>query len=191
MPQRPAVFDADEVQFRTRRRAVRLSGLAAATVVVTLVALLLTQAGTVAAPVAGGVVCLAWVGTVWWTARERRRLRRVMWCVKLSREGVEGYDYARRRLHLPWEQVRRVELVSGGLHVVGPAPCSMHVPALFPEYVELGHQVAAHAEARAIPICIDGRPYEQMDLYGAFPDLAPPRRRGPSARGTAHGSAAA
>lgn len=191
MPSRPATFDADEVHFRTRRQALRLSGLAAATAAGTLLAVLLAYAGTVSAPLAGVAVCLSWVGTVWWTARQRRRLRRVVWCVKLSREGAEGYDYARRRVRLRWEQVRRVELASGGLRLVGPPPCFMHVPALFPDYVELGHQVADHAEGRAIPICIDGRPYEQMDVYGAFPDLAPPRRRGPSPRGTAHGSAAA
>lgn len=191
MPPRPAVFDADEVQFRMRRRAVRLIRLAAATAALTLLLVFLADAGAVAAPVAGVLVCLAWVATVGWTARERRRLRQVVWCLKLSGEGVEGYDYARRRLRLRWEQVRRVELVSGGLRVVGPRPCALDVPMLFPEYVELGHQVAAHAEGRAIPLCIDGRPYEQMDLYSAFPDLRPPRRHGPSPRGTARGSTAA
>ncbi len=189
MPDRSDVFDADQVLYDTRRRVVRLGRVAigAGILTVGLVALWLNLA--LPLPSLGCLLALLWLGETTYSTRRLRKLRRVVWCLKLSSDAVEGYDYARRHLQLAWKHVQRVELTDAGLRVVGDPHPLIEIPDAFVHYSALSHRVVHYAERQGVPIWIDGQPYEEIDVYALFPSLA----EGPSsdAPNRPHGSAAA
>lgn len=171
------VFDNEQVQFDTRRRVARLVGV--------LVVVLGTIAGAIPLillyvpfPVlALGLVGLAVAGLLGWASRAFLRLRSVVWCVKLSVHRVVGYDYARRKSVLAWTEVERVELDAAGL-VIAQAPTEgrpgrvLRIPHLFPDFPRLSHRVVEYAEAHSLPVCVDGRPWQLLDLSALYPFMA-------------------
>jgi hypothetical protein len=171
------VFDNEQVQFDTRKRVARLVGV--------LVVLLGTIAGTIPLillyvpfPVlALGLVAFAVMGLLAWASRAFLRLRSVVWCVKLSVHRVVGYDYARRKSVLSWTEVERVELDPAGL-VIAQAPTEgrpgrvLRIPHLFPDFPRLSHRVVEYAEAHGLPVCVDGRPWQLLDLSALYPFMA-------------------
>ncbi len=187
MPPARHVFDADEVHYETRRQVVQLTSYAALAAALTLGAALLAHAGRLPMLTAGIGIAATWTAVVWWIARRLRRLRRVVWCLKLSAEGVTGYDYARRTLTVPWTKLRRVELSGAGLRLVRSAHCYLDVPAGFAAFADLGHRVVAQAEAHGADVLVDGRPYLHLDVYAHFPFLQ--GDSSPGAPGAPHGSA--
>jgi hypothetical protein len=171
------VFDNEQVQFETRKRVARLGGVL---VVLTVAALALApvlaylfDSALIAAGLAGGLL----LGLVVWASRMFVQLRSVMWCVKLSVHRVVGYDYARRKSVLPWTEVERVELDDDGLLIVG-APNEgrpgrmLRIPLLFPDFAQLSHRVVEYAEAHGLPICVEGRPWQFLDLPTVYPFMA-------------------
>lgn len=172
MPLRYETFDAEEVLFETRRSVARLGRIVLSAVVVTILALIAGARFSLAPLLVGGSLVGIWFSVVAYVAHQMRRLRRVTWCLKLSDQGIEGYDYARRRIRLRWEQVRRVALTGSGLLIVGSEHCRIRVPDRFSDFPELSHRVVRHAERRGIPLFIDGRPLEDIDVYALFPFLA-------------------
>src|SRR5690606_36866692 len=105
------VYDNIEVQLVTRKKAAALTGAA---IVVLACAVLMIAWGLIqrlpSCPVL--VLGLAAAGSfMWWFTRRIGRQRRIVWCVKLSREEIDGYDYARRRRSIPWRKVERVDIV--------------------------------------------------------------------------------
>lgn len=195
MSYRYEVFDADEVQFNTRQKVTRLSGVVAAAVVLTVLTVGMSQSDAVPLPVVGAAVFGIWLTAVWWISRRLRRLRRVVWCVKLSDSHVMGYDYARRTVSLEWRHVQRVEITDADLRIVGSSACSIHIPSIFPAFAALSHQAVEHAEQHGVPVHLHGQPYEDLDVYVLFPtlaeDLAVPRDPSPGSPGAARGSAEA
>ncbi len=165
------VSAADAVQYEPRRRIRQLGGYALAALVLRVGALGLMHAGTLSAPVVGLGLAAVWSGTGAVILCRLRRLRHVMWCIKIGPAGVMGYDYARRPVTLPWSRIRRVNLSDDGLRIVRSADCYLDVPARFPAFVDLSHRLVARAEARGVPIWIDGAPYEALDVYAHFPFL--------------------
>jgi len=168
------VFDNEQVQFETRKRVARLAGIltvlvAAALGLVPVLAQVLSST-LLAIGLAGGLL----LGTLVWSSRAFIRLRSVMWCVKLSVHRVVGYDYARRKAVLPWTEVERVELDNEGLLIVG-APREartgrmLRIPYLFPDFPRLSHRVVEYAEAHGLPVCIDGRPWQFLDIRTVYP----------------------
>ncbi|MEP0548496.1 MAG: hypothetical protein ABJF88_16285 [Rhodothermales bacterium] len=171
------VFDNEQVQFDTRRRVARLVGV--------LVVVLGAIAGAIPlillyVPfpfVALGLVGLVVAGILAWASRAFLRLRSVVWCVKLSVHRVVGYDYARRKSVLPWTEVERVELDAAGL-VIAQAPAEgrpgrvFRIPHLFPDFPRLSHRVVEYAEAHGLPVCVDGRPWQLLDLSALYPFMA-------------------
>ena len=187
MPYWYEVFDNEEVQLLTRRQVGQLSGIVILTIVFTLSGLALGHAGAVPLPLVGLVVFLAWLVSVRWIATRLRKLRRVMWCVKLSDRCIVGYDYTRQKTALDWTEVRRVELAGRGLNVSGPPPCSFEIPHLFPDFAELSHRVLYYAEFYDVPVFIDGKPLNDLDVYALYPFLdSSPSAGSP---GTASGAA--
>lgn len=166
------VFDADEVQFNTRQKVTRLSGVVVAAVALTVLTVGMAQSDAVPLPAVGVAVFSIWLAAVWWISRRLRRLRRVVWCVKLSDGHVVGYDYARRTVSLEWQQVQRVEITDADLRIVGSQACAIYIPSIFPAFAALSHQAVAHAEQHGVPVYLHGRPYEDLDVYALFPFLA-------------------
>ncbi len=166
------VFDNEEVQRYARKQAAHLTAVAAAVVVLTLACAALALEGLLPLPVAGILLVLTWFGAVRWIALRMRRLRRLVWCIKLSEERVVGYDYTRRKAVLAWNRVRRVDLTGDGLLLVGADLCTFEIPHLFPDFAALSHRVVHYAEVNAVPVFIDGQPWQTLDVYRCFPFLA-------------------
>lgn len=166
------VFDNEEVQWHARRQAAHLSALAATSVLTTVLIVALGLEGFIAMETTGGSLLVLWSGTVWWIASRQRKLRRVVWCIKLSEERVVGYDYTRRKAVMAWPSVRRIELTNKGLLMVGVDLCTFEVPHLFPDFAELSHRIVHYAEQHGVPVFIDGQPWQELDIYLLFPFLA-------------------
>ena len=128
-----------------------------------------------------------WAAVIGGCAIRLRRLRRVVWCVKLSDREVVGYDYARRRMRIDWIDAERLELGEHGLAVVGPSPCVLEVPHLFPEFATLSHRMVRYAEFYEIPIFVGGQPWQQLDVYHLYPFLT--ETTSPDHPPSTHGSA--
>lgn len=171
------VFDNEQVQFDTRKRVARLVGalvvLAGAVVGLLPVLWHLLPSALLAVGIGGGLL----LGVFVWASRAFLQLRSVVWCIKLSVHRVVGYDYARRKAVLPWTEVERVELDAAGLLIVG-APREgrpgrvLRIPFLFPDFAHLSHRVAEYAEAHGLPICVDGRPWQLLDVSALYPFMA-------------------
>ena len=166
------VFDNEEVQLYARKQATHLTAVAATAVLVTLFGVALGAEGLLPMPAVGGLLILTWLGTVHWMTRRMRRLRRVVWCIKLSEERIVGYDYTRRKAVMEWHCVQRVDLTSDGLLIVGPEIFAFEIPHLFPDFADLSHRVVYYAEGHGIPVSIDGQPWQELDVYHLFPFLA-------------------
>ena len=165
------VFDNEKVQQHARKQAAHLTAFAAAAVLVTLFGVALGAEGLLPMPAVGGLLMLTWLGTVHWMARRMRKLRRVVWCIKLSEERIVGYDYTRRKAVMDWSRVQRVELTDDGLLLVGPELFVFEIPHLFPDFAELSHRVVHYAEMNGVPVFIDGQPWPDLDVYQLFPFL--------------------
>lgn len=166
------VFDNEEVQLQARRQAAQLTALAVATILLTFTLTALGIERILPLPAVAGLLLAIWFGTVWWIGSRMRRLRRIVWCIKLSEERVVGYDYTRRKAVLAWDQIHRVELTPNGLLLTGAAPFSFEIPHLFPDFATLSHRIVHYAEQHGVPVLIDGKPWEAIDVYRLFPFLA-------------------
>ena len=165
------VFDNEEVQRHARKQAAHLTAVTATAVLVTLFGAALGSEGYLPLPHVGGALGVTWLGTVRWMANRMRKLRRLVWCVKLSEERVVGYDYTRRKAIMDWSRVQRVELTHDGLLLVGPELFVFEIPHLFPDFAELSHRVVHYAEMNGVPVFIDGQPWQDLDVYQLFPFL--------------------
>lgn len=171
------VFDNEQVQLETRQRVGRL--------VVALVAGIALGAGSVpvlafylGSPLlALGIGGIALIGAAVAASRAFLRLRSVVWCVKLSVHRIVGYDYARRKATIPWTRVERIELDRRGL-VIAEAPHEgipgrvLCIPHLFPDFAALSHRVVEYAEAHGLPVCVNGRPWQFLDVAALYPFMA-------------------
>ena len=165
------VYDNEEVQRHARRQATHLTAVAAGAVLITLFGAALGTENFVPLPAIGGLLVLTWLATVRWIANRTRKLRRLVWCIKLSVHRIVGYDYTRRKAILDWDRVRRVDLTSDGLLLVGPEGFAFEIPHLFSDFAELSHRVVHYAEVNDVPVFIDGQPWEELDVFQLFPFL--------------------
>lgn len=171
MPHWFEVFDNEKVQLMSRNRAAALIATGMTLLAGTFLLMAMHHEGILSTAVAGLLITTSWLGTLWWIARRLRRLRRLVWCVKLSEDRIVGYDYTRKKTVLHWIRVSRLELAREGLVVVGPDDCSLEIPHLFPEYATLSHRIVRYADNYGIPIFVNGRPWEDLDVYALFPFL--------------------
>ena len=166
------VFDNKEVQWQARRQAARVTASAVTAILATFAITALGFEQVLPLQAVAALLLVLWFVSVQWIARRMRRLRRIVWCIKLSRERIVGYDYTRRKAILPWAHVRRVEVTEHGLVISGPARFAFEIPHLFPDFAVLSHRVVYYAEQHAVPIFIDGQPWEKLNVYRLFPFLA-------------------
>lgn len=190
MPSWYEVFDNVEVQYATRRQAATLGAVLAGMLAVTVALVLYASALHLPSSGVALAVMALWGATAVWCLRRLRALHRVVWCIKLSDREIVGYDYARRKVRIDWIEAERVILNTDGLLVVGPAPHCLEIRHLFPDFAELSHRIVSYAEFYEIPVCIDGQPWQQLDVYDLFPFLAEDSSEDPSSDppATAHGS---
>lgn len=113
---------------------------------------------------------------VWAMGRLGACHRRV-WRVDLSVRHAVGHDAAGRRASLPWPALDRVDVSDRGIVLTGRddggRPVRLDVAASMPEFAALSHRVVEYAEAFRRPICVDGRPWEALDLTVLYPSIRP------------------
>lgn len=161
------------LDFQRRRRAsIVVFALVAGAVVAFAPPLALVFEGSLAVPIAGAAVLSA---AALLTIRRLVRLRRCVWCVQLTPRCVRFLLVDGRERETAWRQARRVELDADGLHVVGVDGTGREhrdtVPGDMPAFPALGHRAVSLAEAHGCPVCIDGRPWQFLDLERLYPFL--------------------
>lgn len=179
------VYDNDQVHMLTRMQAARMTVTATVALMFAIGCMAFGLEGTlpivVAAPAGVGALVLF----AWRCGKQLRQLRRLVWCVKLCDREIVGYDYARRKITIPWSSAERIELGDRSLVVVGPNTDLLEVAHLFPDFPEVSHRIADYAEDHQVPLFISGKPWQQLNLYEVYPFLSEDT---PS---STHGSAAA
>lgn len=165
------VFDNEEVQRHARTQATHLTVVTALTVVITLIVATLGYEAYLSFPTVGILLAATWLFSVRWVAQRMRRLRRLVWCIKLSEERIVGYDYTRRKAVMTWDRVERVDLSDQGLLLAGPNGSAFEIPHLFPDFPELSHRIVHYAEMNGIPVYIEGLPWQELNVYRLFPFL--------------------
>ena len=166
------VYDNVEIQLITRKQAAAVTALAAVVLAFSLFCLALGLSGLVpfwASIMAAGAASGSF--SVWLVGRVRQ-LRRIVWCVKLSKEEAVGYDYARRRITIPWRQVERIEIGDGSLTIVGPQATSLEVTHHFRDFAQVSHRVVHYADRFGIPVFVNGKPWQHINVYDLYPFLA-------------------
>ena len=166
------VFDNEAVQLYARKQAAHLTAVTAGAILISLFGVALGSEDYVPLPAIGVLLILTWFVTVHWLAYRMRKLRRLVWCIKLSEDRIVGYDYTRRKAIMNWDRVERIDLTRDGLLILGPELFAFEIPHLFPDFAALSHRVVHYAEINAVPVSIDGQPWQELDVFQLFPFLA-------------------
>lgn len=166
------VYDNVDVQLMTRKRAAAMTLMVTLAIMFSIAVLAMGLEGSIPMVAALGLIALGWSGFTWWCLHRRRRLRRLVWCVKLSDREIVGYDYARRKSSLDWLDVERIDVQEAALVIVGRGDVCLEIAHLFPEFTELSHRIIRYGDFYSIPVFIDGRPWQQLDVCDVFPFLA-------------------
>lgn len=164
-------FDSQQVQYDTRRQIALHTGMFGLLVVLSLGVLLIVTASVrhpVSWMVGVGTVCLL---PVTYVGYRIYRLSQIVWFIKITPERLEGYDYARRKIRLPWKAIRCIDINRGELTVTSRDGRFITLPPDFTEFSAVGHLLFDEAEQRRIPIFIDGRAWESLSIYTLFPFL--------------------
>ncbi len=171
MPYWYEVFDNEHVQFLTRRRVAGLMAAGLAGVGVTLALFVVGHlAGFPPAAVYGPAAAL-WPAAAWRLMKRWKRLRRVVWCIKISDHHIVGYDYARRQTAIDWVDVGSVDLNNTGVVISGTDGFSIEAPHLYPDFAALSHRIIQYAEIYGAPVSLDGVRLNELDLNVLFPFL--------------------
>lgn len=165
------VFDNEEVQLVTRKQAFQFTVWVTLAIVLSAGWLALAHNALIPLPVALFMVFSTSFCTLYLLDNRLVRLRRVMWCVKLSAHSVSGYAYTRKKTEFDWMEVRRIELAAKGMRILGSESAIIEIPHLFPDYAALSHRVFYYAEIYDIPVCIHGQPWQELDVCRLFPFL--------------------
>ena len=172
------VYSDDAVLGQARRGARRV---AVAFAIVSGVLVATAPLATVLWPGHAGVVALfsmAGLSTfAIWTIRRLGHHHRAVWRVDLSVHHAVGHDAGGRRWTLAWTSLDRVDIGDHGLvlsgHDAGGQPVRLNVAASMPEFAALSHRAVEYAEAFRRPICVDGQPWEAIDLTVLYPSIRP------------------
>lgn len=165
------VFDNEDVHMATRRSATSVGIVVASGVVVTLAAVASSKTGSLQATGVVAILSITWTIMLIVVATRLRRLRRIGWCLKLTREHAISYNYARRKTVIPWTTANRIEWTQQGLIIRGNPPFSIEIPVRFSEFQVLSHLVYDFAEELNIPIYVDGSPLSVLDVRRLYPFL--------------------
>jgi len=146
MPRWYEVFDNEEVLYRTRSHILWLSGLLLLMVffgmAITSYLIFIPQPLTLPVISTYAILSLLSVGI---TLRIYQ-LRKTVWCIKLSEVDIIGYTHSRRRITLPWEEIKHINLTHHGLLIVSQNPSQkLFIPHAFTSYHVLSHQLVALA----------------------------------------------
>lgn len=168
------VYDNERVQLITRRQAAVTFLVFAAAVGETILLAILARESLLPVWLVIALTVAVWAVAAMRMGRHFRRTNHVVWCVKLSDAQIAGYDHARRQTCLDWSDVRQIEVGRRALRVKGCGDEQLEIPHLFDDFATLSHRIVEQAERNQIPIMIEGRPLDEIDLYALYPFLGSP-----------------
>lgn len=146
----------------------------------TSVALLVCAVGLgVAQPEIAGAAAL--LGGLGLTACALVTLRRLgahqnrVWRVDLSVHQAIGHTAGGQHRALAWSTLDRVDVGSRGLTLLGldahGRRVRIDVAATMPDFAVLSHRAVEYAEVFRRPVCVDGLPWESLDLTTLYPSI--------------------
>lgn len=110
-----------------------------------------------------------------WVVHRLNPVQRRVWHVELSIREAVFIDVQGHRHGVLWPRIERLNLTDGGLTFVSRDRDGMiaeyHVPSAFCHYAAMSHRAVEYAEALRRPVCVDGQPWQSLDLRGVFPFL--------------------
>ncbi|NND72649.1 MAG: hypothetical protein HKN43_13815 [Rhodothermales bacterium] len=165
------IFDAELVQFKTRKQVLNLSaGLASVgTGLFTLIVVVNTS--TVVPIWVAGISMLMGLITAVFLLDRLQRARRIAWCLKISDEAVVGYDFSRQRHVIRWSEVGCVDVTDSALKIHSRNRSMLEIPYLFNDYERLGHLLLEHTDRHHIRMTVNGKTLTEIDVYNLFPGL--------------------
>lgn len=172
MPPNYALFEATDLHRAVRYRMARLQGMLWAIVVAAAGFILLSRTLVVVSPAAigsGAVLVLAILACL---GIRRCQLSRTVWCVKVLPDSIVAYDCSCRKTTLAWQNIQRVNVTDDALWIGLSPTRSIALSTSFNDFTDLSHHITRHAEAHGIPVCLDGRPVEDLDVYALCPFLS-------------------
>ncbi|MEM1269225.1 MAG: hypothetical protein AAF752_05365 [Bacteroidota bacterium] len=169
MPVLYEVYDSDEVLLVTKRRFNRIMLTLGVAGILAIAMVFYLTARPKPMLIWSAVLVLTSGAILHVLVSRLQALRRVVWCVKVSDRLVSGYNYARRRTRIDWTDVDYVDLERRSLRLVSESGTSIEVLYRFQEFVDLGHRLVEYAEFYELPVLIDGRPIDEVDLDGVYP----------------------
>lgn len=170
------VYSDNAALLEARRGVSRVvAGYTAASVALLVVAVGVgvAQPGDAAlAALAGGG---ALTGCAALTVRRLVRHQQRVWRLDLSVHRAVGHEASGRHLSLLWTALDRVDVGSRGLTLVGHDldghRLCIEVAASMPDFAALSHRAVEYAEAFRRPVCVDGQPWEALDLAALYPSI--------------------
>lgn len=167
----PHIFDSELVQSTVRERIAQYYSYGIIAIGASLGLLYIASLPGVNTVVVLSVTSLLWLlgGRV--VASNISELRNIVWCVKISERGVVGYDYARTRRAVDWEDIDRINLTEDGIQVLSVHAQPLQVPHMFADYHDISHMLMDESEYRGIPLFVNGYPWHQATVYQLIPEL--------------------
>lgn len=169
MADRFHAFDCKDVQVDTRRHIAFHSGMLVGVALLTLGSILLISGRTrypTSWSLFAGLLGLAPIGYLGYRVH---RLSHVVWLVKIYADRIEGYDYARRKMAIPWDRLRRIDFrADHSLVLVGREGTTIRLPSEFGDYSDVAHALLARCGPSHEAIHVDGRPLERMKVAHLF-----------------------
>ncbi|MEM1126964.1 MAG: hypothetical protein AAGI71_09960 [Bacteroidota bacterium] len=167
------VFDNEEVQFVTRKQAGQISALVVTASVLTVMGLSMGFMGALPLAFVVAVLAAFWLAAFGWIVQRLHTLRQVMWCLKISDERVVGYNYLRQATTLEWDATKDLHLKERGVLLEGADGHSIFIPHLYSDFHRISHRLLQHALWNGTPLFVNGRDWQQVDVYELYPFLQP------------------
>lgn len=163
-------FDSPDVQRSTRRGIALHTGLLFAGLLLT-VGCVLLFAGRPRYPNSWSVIAaLVGAGPVGYLGLRLYRLSHVVWLVKLYDERIEGYDYARRKIILSLDRLKRIDLQSdSSLLLTGETGATIRIPGEFTDFPDVAHEVIAHCDTDRADVYVENRHLERLPVVHLLP----------------------
>lgn len=179
MLDRCQVFDSREVRYSTRKRVARYTGVLIATAVFALVSACMLTYWIPGSPLWAILLDVVWLLPIGYTGYKIYQFSSVAWCVKVYPDRIEGYDYARRKSAIPWNEISRVDFTDQHIVIFGDDGQRLRISRLFENYRELGHNLLDRVLQSDVPVTIEGTEWASVDVKSSFPFLGDVTRQRP------------
>lgn len=163
-------FDSPDVQRSTRRSIALHTGLLFGGLLLTTGCILLIS-GRPRYPNSWSVIAaVVGAGPLGYVGLRLYRLSHVVWLVKLYDERIDGYDYARRKITVSLDRLKRIDLQSdSSLLLTADSGATIRIPGAFTDFPDLAHAVIARCDTDRTDVYVENRPLERLPVAHLLP----------------------